>query len=140
LEVQVLGALWQRSDPWQAPKIDLPISPQAMFSEEARIFDQSIGSNELAPLVARYGIKNTRFRAGVAHALRFQNADDYPQAVCARLRTDDAARKTVIALFGDLPHALAEATDPERRAKRSSHGSENTTVGIGTEHDGTGSG
>lgn len=129
VEMQTLGKIWEGCGPWQLSRIDLPINPHAILVEEGKLFDQLIGDKDLVSLVARYGIKNTGFGAGVASALRFQKAAHYPQAVCARLKADDAARKAVITLFGDLPHALSEATKPDRRAKRASRNSENTTVG-----------
>lgn len=120
VEQGVLASLWQGEGPWQDTAINLPINPAAMLAAEGALFDDLIAKKDLVGLVARYGIKKTGFGAAVAQALRFQKVGDYPEALCAQLKADAAARETLIRLFGDLPQLLAEATDPVRRAERAS--------------------
>jgi energy-coupling factor transporter ATP-binding protein EcfA2 len=129
VEQRVLESLWRGEGPWQSSAINLPIDPAAMLATEAAVFDDLIAKKDLVGLVARYGIKKTGLGGGVSQALRFQKVGDYPEALRARLEADATARDTLICLFGDLPQLLAEATDPARRAERTSVGSQAAAAG-----------
>jgi len=110
LERKILGTLWQGEEPWQSDIITLEVNPAILFAEEAATFDGLTAKKDLAGLLARYSIKNTGVAACVAKTLRFQKHSHYEQALLARLRADETARQTILALLGDLPSALAEAT------------------------------
>jgi hypothetical protein len=86
------------------PTVSVATAP--MLAREMAQFAALRGAGDLDGLLARYKLRSSRCFAAIADGLRFKSADDYKDAVVAKVQHDPTFRRAMSALLEPLVSAV----------------------------------
>ena len=98
------------SDFSEKPDEEIEIKVKSPYAVELRKFEQLLADNELDKLVARYPVRNSKALHALAKGLRFDNRDDYEQAVLLQIKSNPTFRDQILNKLSSLTEAINETS------------------------------
>ena len=98
------------SDFSEKPDEEIVIKVKSPYAVELKKFEQLLADNELDKLVARYPVRNSKALHALAKGLRFDNRDDYEQAVLLQIKSNPTFRDQILNKLSSLTEAINQTS------------------------------
>ncbi len=96
------------SDFSEKPDEEIEIKVKSPYAVELKKFEQLLADNELDKLIARYPVRNSKALHALAKGLRFDNRDDYEQAVLLQIKSNPTFRVQMLNKLSSLTDAISQ--------------------------------
>ena len=99
-----------KSDFVKKPNEEIKIEVKSPYDVEREKFNRLLAGNELDKLIARYPVRNSTALHALAKGLKFDNRDDYEQAVLLQIKLNSTLRNQILNKLNSLSEAIKQTS------------------------------